>query len=158
MAQFAVNEEEADHQAQCFYLNSGVLMRKWWPKDVPADEDWQVAHQIVLPRKYQGEILSLAHVSPMAGHLGVNKTYSKILNHFYWPHLRKDVSEFCKCCHVCQKVGKPNQTILVTPLKPIPVCNEIFSHVIFEFVGPLPKTTSGNQYLLTIMCRFTRFL
>ena len=96
----------------------------------------------------------------MAGHLAVNKTYSKILNHFYWSHLQKDVSEFCKCCHVCHKVGKPNQTIPVAPLKPFPVCNEPFSQVIvtiIDCVGPLPKTTSGNQYLLTIMCRFTRF-
>ena len=26
-----------------------------------------------------------------------------------------------------------------------------------DCVGPLPKTLSGNQYLLTIMCRFTRY-
>ena len=53
-------------------------------------------------------------------------------------------------------VGKPNQTIPVAPLKPIPVCSEPFSQVIINGVGPLPKTSSGNQYLLTIMCRFTR--
>ena len=93
----------------------------------------------------------------MAGYLEVNKSYSKILNHFYWPHIRKDVSKFCKCCHVCQMVGKPNQTILVAPLKPIPVCSEPFSQVIIDCVGPLPKTSSGNQYLLTIMCRLTHF-
>ena len=141
----------------CFYLKSGVLMRKWRPRDAPADEEWQVNHQIVVPRKYRQEILSLAHESPMAGHLGVNKTYFRILTHFYWLHLRKDVSEFCKCCDICQRVGKPNQTIPVAPLKPIPVCNEPFSQVIIDCVGPLPKTSSGNQYLLTIMCRFTHF-
>ena len=157
LAQFAVNEDEASHQAQCFYHKSGVLMRKWRPRDVPADEEWQVTHQIVVPRKHRGEILNLAHESPMAGHLGVNETYSKILNHFYWPHLRKDVSKFCKCCHVCQMVGKPNQTIPVAPLKPIPVCSKPFSQVIIDCVGPLPKTSLGNQYLLIIMCRFTHF-
>ena len=52
LAQFSVNKEEADHQAQCFYLKSGVLMRKWRPSDAPADEEWQVVHQIVVPRKY----------------------------------------------------------------------------------------------------------
>ena len=101
--------------------------------------------------------MSLAHESAMAGHLGVNKTYAKILNHFYWPHLRKDVSEYCKSCHVCQMVGKPNETIPVAPLKPIPICSEPFSEIIIDCVSPLPKTKSGNQYLLTIMCRFTRF-
>ena len=82
LARFAINEEEADNQAQCFYFKSGVLMRKW-----------QVVHQIVVPKKYRGEILSLAHESPMAGHLGINKTYRRILSHFYRPQLRKDVME-----------------------------------------------------------------
>ena len=50
-------------------------MRKWQPRDAPADEEWQVVHQIVVPKKYRGEILSLAHESPMAGYLGINKTY-----------------------------------------------------------------------------------
>ena len=132
-------------------------MHKWRPRDVPADEKWTVAHQIVMPKKYQRDILSLTHESAITGHLGVNKTYLKILNHFYWPHLRRDVSEYCKSCHICQMVGNPNETIPVAPLKPIPTCREPFSEIIIVCVGPLPKTKSGNQYLLTIMCRATRF-
>ena len=56
LARFAVNKEEADNQAQCFYFKSCVLMRKWRPRDTPADEEWQVVHQIVVPTKYRGEI------------------------------------------------------------------------------------------------------
>ena len=47
----------------------------------------------------------------MLGHLGVNKTYYKILNHFYWPGLKTDASKYCRSCHTCQMVGKPNQVI-----------------------------------------------
>ena len=90
----------------------------------------------------------------MAGHLGVRKTHDRILIHFWWPTLRKDVSEYC---HTCQVVGKPNQMIPAAPLKPIPTFDEPFSRVIVDCVGPLPKTKSGNQYLLTIMCASTRF-
>ena len=56
-----------------------------------------------------------------------------------------------------RKLAKPNQTIPVAPLKPIPVCNQPFSQIIIDCVGLLPKTTSGNLYLFTIMCRFTGF-
>ena len=56
LAQFAVSEGEASHHGQCFYYKSGVLMRKWRPREAPADEEWQVTHQIVVPRKYRGEI------------------------------------------------------------------------------------------------------
>ena len=55
-------------------------------------------------------------------------------------------------------VGKPNKPIPVAPLKPIPACGEPFSEVIIDCVGPLSKTTAGNKYLLTIMCKATRFL
>ena len=48
---------------------------------------------------------------------------------------------------------KPNKA----PLKPIPAIEEPFSRVLIDCVGPLPKTRSGNQYLLTIMCVTTRF-
>jgi len=58
---------------------------------------------------------------------------------------------------MCVRGLEPNQTFPVAPLKPIPVCNEPFSQVIIDCVGPLHKTSSGNQYLLTIMCHFTRF-
>ena len=68
-----------------------------------------------------------------------------------------DVSEFCKTCHTCQMVGKPNVKIPCAPLSPIPAFEEPFSRVIIDCVGPLPKTRSGNEYLLTIMCASTRF-
>ena len=32
-----------------------------------------------------------------------------------------------------------------------------FSYIIVDYVGPLPKTYAGNQYLLTIMCASTHF-
>ena len=66
-------------------------MRKWRSPEVPTDE-CAVSHQIVVPKIYSSQILSLAHETPRSGHLGVNKTYHKILNHFYWPGLKTDVS------------------------------------------------------------------
>ena len=54
-------------------------------------------------------------------------------------------------------VGKPNQTIPKAHLEPIPAFDEPFSRIIIDCVGPLPKTKSGHEYLLTIMCASTRF-
>ena len=50
-------------------------MRKWRPGDVPADDELAVKHQIVVP--------SLVNDTPMPGHLGINKTYQRILEHFH---------------------------------------------------------------------------
>ena len=157
LALHAADENEAAMVPGCYFRKDGILMRKWRPPEVPASHEWKVIYQIVLPTKHRSDVLSLAHETPMAGHLGVNKTYRKILNHFYWPGVRKDVKQFCRTCHTCQLVGKPNQKPPPAPLKPIPVTTEPFSHVIIDCVGPLPKTKDGNQYLLTIMCASTRF-
>jgi len=53
--------------------------------------------------------------------------------------------------------GKPNQHPPNAPLMPIPAVEEPFGRVLIYCVGPLPKTKSGNQYLLTIMCVATCF-
>ena len=153
----ALDEKEISQVPVCYYVKNGILMLKWRPPDVSAEDEWTVNHQIVIPRVYRPEILNLAHETPMSGHLGVNKTHHKILNHFYWPGIKSDVSQHCKSCHTCQMVGKPNQTIPKAQLQPIPAFDEPFSRVIIDCVGPLPKTKKGCEYLLTIMCASTRF-
>ena len=116
-----------------------------------------IKYQIVVTKVYRPEILSMAHETPLAGHMGVNKTQQRILSHFYLPNLRKDVADFCRSCHVCQVVGKPNQTIPKAPLQPIPAMKEPFRHIIVDCDGPLLKMKSGKKYLLMIMCASTRF-
>ena len=153
----ALPEDEISQVPICYYIKNGLFMRKWRPFDVPADDEWAVNHQIVVPKSYRHEILSIAHESPMSGHLGINKTYHKIINHFYWPGLKSDVSKYCKTCHTCQMVGKLNQTIPKAQLQPISAFDEPFSRILIDCVGPLPRTKSGNEYLLTIMCTSTRF-
>ena len=157
LLQDALDVAEATKVPTCFYKRSRVLMRKWRPATAPSDEEWQVSHQIVVPKSFHNDVLSLAHSLPLAGHLGVNKTYRKVLSHFYWPGLNGDVVKYCKSCHTCQVVGKPNQKPNKAPLKPIPAIEEPFSRVLIDCVGPLPKTRSSNQYLLTIICVTTRF-
>ena len=157
MREQALSEPESCKVPICYFVKNDVLMRKWRPRDVPSFEAWRVFYQVVVPPPYRNEVLKLAHETPLAGHLGVNKTYRKILNHFYWPGLRQDVKRFCRMCFTCQIVGKPNCKPPLAQLKPIPAIKEPFSQVIIDCIGPLPKTKLGNQYLLTIMCLSTRF-
>lgn len=118
---------------------------------------WHVVNQIVVPAVYREEILGLAHDHNFAGHLGVNKTSDRILGYFFWPGIKRDIAKYCKTCHLCQLVGKPNQVIPPAPLQPIPVFSEPFERVILDCVGPLSRMKSGNQHLLTIMCTLMHF-
>lgn len=58
---------------------------------------------------------------------------------------------------MCQFSEKPNQIIPPCALQPIPVVREPFDHLIIDYVGPLPKTKSGHQYLLTLVFVATRY-
>lgn len=150
--------QDLSGEAVGFYVLQDVLMRKWRDPECSAAEEWRVYHQVVLPPCYREEIMRLAHEIPTSGHLGINKTQARVMRHFYWPKLCKDVVEFCKTCHECQVGGKPNQAVPPALLVPIPAFGEPFSHVLTDCVGPLPKTKHGYQYLLTVMDVSTRFI
>uniref|UniRef100_A0A3B1K8B9 Gypsy retrotransposon integrase-like protein 1 n=1 Tax=Astyanax mexicanus TaxID=7994 RepID=A0A3B1K8B9_ASTMX len=137
-----------------FYFEHGVLMRKWTPRENEGVDD---VCQIVVPSDYRPQVLQLAHDHPWSGHQGIAKTYARVLRHFFWPALKQDVTVFCRSCDVCQRTGKPNQVIPLAPLHPIPAVGEPFERVLVDCVGPLPRTKSGNQFLLTVMCAATRF-
>ena len=158
IVQCAGSEQEARDYPVCYFIKNGVLMRKWRPPQVPSTQEWEITYQIVVPKNSQEEVIKLGYSTPLAGHLGISKTYNRILSHFYWPGIRKNVVQFSRSCHTCQLVGKPNQKPHVAPLQPISGFEEPFSRVIVDCVGPLPKTKKGKQFLLTVMCASTRFL
>ncbi len=153
----ALTSDEAEKVPTCYYLQSGVLVRKWRSPTAPANHDWETKHQIVIPQCLQSHVLELAHQHTMAGHLGVRKTKTRVLEHFWWPTVARTTADHCRTCDTCQRVGKPNQKPVKAPLQPIPAFSEPFSEIILDCVGPLPKTSSGHEYLLTLMCTATRF-
>ena len=153
----ALTPVEAEKVSVGYLIKDNILMRKWSPTEYNNSEKGKTVYQIVVPTVHRREVLELAHDLPMSGHLGVRKTYNRVLQHFFWPGLKRDVAKWCKECHTCQLGGKPNQNIPQAPLHPIPAFDEPFSHIIIDCVGPLPKTKSQNEYLLTIMCSSTRF-
>ncbi|XP_076057166.1 uncharacterized protein LOC143034680 [Oratosquilla oratoria] len=101
-----------------FYYHDNILMRLYRPPQLSDDDTWAECHQIVLPTSLRTPIMEVAHQG-LSGHLGIRKTYLRLLNEFYWPGMKKDVAEFVKNCHPCQIVGKPNETIPPYPLQPI---------------------------------------
>ena len=140
-----------------YYYQDNILMRFYRPPQLSDEDTWAETHQVVLPQSVRIPILEIAHES-FGGHLGINKTYHKLLNDFYWPGMKKDVASFINSCHTCQVVGKPNQTIPPYPLQPVQVPSESFQKIIIDIVGPLPKTKRANQYILTVLCPTTRYL
>ena len=64
LGQRALILQEAEEVHVCFYKQNGVLMRKWRPPNASASDESQVVHQVVVPKVYHREVISIAHDSP----------------------------------------------------------------------------------------------
>ena len=101
-------------------------------------------------------VMKLAYDQPTGGHLGRKKTQDRILRHFYWPNLFKEVAEYCRCCDRCQKTARVKASERA-PLVPFPIIEEPFQRIAVDIVGPLERTTAGNKYILVICDYATRY-
>ncbi|XP_069183685.1 uncharacterized protein [Procambarus clarkii] len=137
------------------WTRANLLEEQRHPPKYP--QSTEVGKQIVVPAVFRSKLLETAHADRFAGHGGVSKTFYRLAKCYYWPHMKKDVRRFCKTCHACQMAGKANQPVPKAPLCPIPSIGEPFEHLILDIVGPLPPSTSGMQYLLTILDRVSRY-
>ncbi len=146
-------EGEVQDSAHGYFLQDSLLVRKWVQHGDAFLGD--PVFQVVLPVCFRQSVLKVAHDE--SGHSGVRKTYDRLLRHFFWPRMKKDVSSFIKTCHTCQMTDKPNQTLKPAPLCPIPAVGRPFEHLIIDCVGPLPRSRSGACYMLTVMCQSTRY-
>ena len=127
------------------------LTRKFRRHDVPKNASWGKYHQIIVLTCLRSNVVGMVHD---LGHLGVKKTLGRIMKYF-WPGMNRDISGYIRECHACQLAGKGS--IKHAPLNPIKVTGEPFEKILIDFVGPLPKTKKGNEYLLTIMDPVSRY-
>ena len=127
----------------------GILVHT--TKDELGDE----LRRILVPKGRRKKVLELAHTHPLAGHFGGKKTFAKLSGRFLWPRMWVEVKEFVRSCSGCQKAGRKDQAR--APLQPLQVEHEPFSKVAYDIVGPLPKTSSGHRYILTMMDLFSKF-
>ena len=86
------------------------------------ERETKIREQLVLPPKCRWMVMELAHSIPLAGHLGKHKTADRTLQRFYWPTVRIDVAEFCRCCETFQKSSKAQPQR--APLIPLSIVDE----------------------------------
>ena len=134
-----------------FLIINDVLVRQ----NLKRKDCKDVVTQIMLPTCLRNKVMTIAHDSVWAGHLGINKTQARVLNHFYWPGIYGDIRRFCRSCEVCQKVcsTKPSKNSLIS----MPVISTPFSRVAIDIVGPLVKSKRNNRFILVAIDMATRY-
>ena len=59
-------------------------------------------------RKHEFEsLMYIAHDHELSGHFGIDATYERIKDKYYWRGMKKDIEAYVKSCDSCQKRGKP---------------------------------------------------
>ncbi len=114
------------------------------------------APKLVVPHGKMGMMLTHAHDAPCTGHHGVKATYETLKQVAYWPGMQQDITEYIKGCLVCCQfqLANPNhQAPLQRKGMTFP-----WSDLQIDWVGPLPRSTRGKKYFLTVVCEFTKWI
>ena len=120
------------------------------------DQIGSAYNQIILREDRRLTAMTLAHSTPMAGHLGSNRIKYKTLKLFYWPGMGRDITTFCQACHRCQKRAKKTHSkapLIITA----PSISQPFDKMAIDIVGPLSMTKKKNRFVLTYIDLSSRY-
>lgn len=113
--------------------------------------------KLVVPDTLRMQVINEAHNPPTAAHGGMNKTLNRIKLRYFWPSMTKDTKNYVRTCEICQTTKYPNITLrhemgaMKDPVKP-------WEMVSVDLMGPLPRSSKGNIFLLVITDVFTKFV
>ncbi|KAA0709172.1 hypothetical protein E1301_Tti017617 [Triplophysa tibetana] len=91
--------------------------------------------RIVLPKTIQARAVALAH----EGHIGIVGTKQHLRTKVWWPGMEKAAEWYCKSCHGCQIVSRPDAP---EPSRPLPLPDGPWQDLAIDLLGPLPSKHS----------------
>ncbi|XP_058006772.1 uncharacterized protein LOC131182140 [Hevea brasiliensis] len=95
-----------------------------------------------------------SHVGGLMGHFGVAKTLEILKEHFYWPHMKRDVERLCARCVTCMKAKskvRPHGQYM-----PLSVPSEPWVDLSMDFILGLPRTKKGHDSIFVVADRFSK--
>ena len=97
------------------------------------------------------------HDAPVGGDRGMNKTFRAIKLRYAWPNMRRDIEEYVKQCKSCQvnKMLKPKRK---APMEITSTAKHPFEKCYLGIVGPLPRSATGNRYILTCQDDLSKYV
>ena len=121
----------------------GVLLRLYTqPRE---NQGWT---QLVVPEKICLDILKELHEGVIGGHLGQEKTVSKLKERFYWPGHYNDVRDWCQSCRACAKMKQPvtsMRALMQTITAGYPT--QIMA---VDLLGSLQESMKGNRSVMVV--------
>ncbi|KAH9698118.1 hypothetical protein KPL71_023889 [Citrus sinensis] len=95
-----------------------------------------------------------SHGGGLMGHFGVVKTLAVLQEHFYWPHMKRDVERLYGRCVTCRQAKSKVQPYgLYTPL---PIPSAPWTDISMDFVQGLPRPRQGKDSIFVVVDRFSK--
>jgi hypothetical protein len=139
---------------RAFLTEDGMLLRYVGDKGRPW-EDESFYWKIWIPKSVRNDLLRTFHEEPIAGHLGVRKTYFRMGTRFYWYGMRTDVGKFIKGCVKCQACKN-------IPIPSVPASSLLpkgpWDIISIDLMGPYPRTARQNESLLVVVDMFSKYV
>ena len=60
-------------------------------------------YRVVIPNNLIKKALNDVHSSELAGHMGIDRTYLRARDHFFWKGMKEDVKMYVNNCHECME-------------------------------------------------------
>src|SRR5213078_1495259 len=86
-------------------------------------------------------------------HFGVDTTYNKIADRYYWKGMYDDIRRYVKSCDICQRRGQKGGKSYLNPIE----VGEPFERIGIDFIGPLERTKRRNRYILVVTDYLTKW-
>ena len=112
--------------------------------------------RLVLRPEEQEEAIKDTHGGKFASHFGTYKTLRKLQSQYYWPGMARQVTTYVKNCETCKahKIKTtPPHGLMITP-KTVSLPMHTLS---MDIVGPLPRSTNGCIYILSVVDIFSKY-
>src|SRR5690554_5749813 len=139
-------------EAATFEVINGLLYKK-----ITTSKNFNESQlRLAIPESMKKQVLQAHHNSITAGHLGINKTYGKLLTHYWWDGMWTTTKKWIRQCpECCMRKGNPQKHLGL----PLSTVSERPWHILgADILGPLTSTTLGNRYVLVVTDHFTKWV
>ena len=145
--------------------NDSKLQAKRAQCEAGVDSDFQIGSddclmfrdRVCVPRNDEliQTILCEAHSGDLSVHPGSVKMYNDLKKLYWWPGMKKDISEFVSKCLICQQVKAEHQ-VPSGLLQPITIPEWKWDSITMDFVTGLPLTPKKKDAIWVIVDRLTK--
>ena len=102
----AITQKKIAGEAANYVVVNGLLFKKAQHKE---SGKWTHHLLLVIPEKFEANILNMYHNSLLAMHQGLYHTFLTMRKQFYFPNMLPKIQKYIEACTLCQQT-KPKNT------------------------------------------------